>query len=67
MRANRSHISTQFIPQSQAAVSTIADGIPARTRAYVERAKARPASVIPFDCDAELKRHLNAFAKARTQ
>ena len=33
----------------------------------MERAKARPASVIPFDCDAELKRHLNAFAKARTQ
>jgi hypothetical protein len=54
-------------PQAQAAVSKIADGSPARIRAYVERAKGRPASVIPIDCDAELKRRPDALAKARTQ
>jgi hypothetical protein len=56
-----------ILPQAQAAVSRIADGFPARISAYVERAKARPASVTPIDYDAEVKRRLDALAKARAQ
>lgn len=56
-----------ILPQAQAAVSTIADGFPARISAYVERAKAGPSPVIPIDYDAEVKRRLDALAKARAQ